>query len=197
VNFGNWKHQGTELRKRKTKTLTHNEREHYRDINAQKEWLWVVFDSMVTTSSAIHVSKRRLKSAHNCLRDSETSNERSFNSLLLKCLKRKSLMKSSHHLLSCQMDFRWHSENSGHLSQMIILLIFATLMLRTASVGILPTMLKLKQRKLFYGSLMPILNWTADDLIPETRRITFYRTLKQSPRRRKAFKTIMRKWKHR
>jgi len=37
--------------------------------------------------------------------------KRSFNSLLLKCLKRKSLIKSSHHLLSCQMDLTWHSEN--------------------------------------------------------------------------------------
>ena len=45
--FWKLKHQGTELKKRKTKTLTHNEREHYRDINAQNEWLrGNVFDSV-------------------------------------------------------------------------------------------------------------------------------------------------------
>jgi len=60
-----------------------------------------------------------------------------------------------------------------------------SLPLGTASVGVLPTMLKLKQRKLFYGSLMPILNRTADNLIPEIRRIIFYRALKQSPCQRK------------
>lgn len=44
--FRKLKHQRTELKKRKTKTLTHK-REHYRDINAQNEWLrGNVFDSM-------------------------------------------------------------------------------------------------------------------------------------------------------
>ena len=104
------------------------------------------------TTSAIRVSNRRLKSAHNGLHDSGTSNERSFNSLLLKFLKWKSQIKSPHHLLSCQMDLTWHAwhcENGGHPSQGIIPSIFTILMLGTASVGILPIMLKLKQRKLF------------------------------------------------
>ena len=74
--FRKLKHQGTELKKRKTKTLTHNEREHYRDINAQNELLRSnVFDSVgnylfchSSIKKALKVSSQRLTRQRNIKR---------------------------------------------------------------------------------------------------------------------------------
>ena len=84
--FKKLKHEGTELKKRKTKMLTHPEREHYRDINAQNEWLrGNVFDSMGNYLFCHSCIRRHLNAAHNSLHDNKISNEKSFNSPLLKC----------------------------------------------------------------------------------------------------------------
>ena len=69
--------------------------------------------------------------------------------------------------------------NGGRLSQMIILLLFAILMLAMVSLAIVLIMLKGKPCKLFLSMLMPILNRMVDELTLEIRH-TFHHASRRS-----------------